>query len=90
MHTFKKLTFCEALHVAYAIMKSLCNTKNKLSSSKYCYHHAPRVSSGLHLGKAELDSDNEIPSTSSQEHEGIVQYIVSKKTTRGQTYYQVL
>ena len=56
------------------------------SSSKYCYHHAPRVSAGLLLEKKDVGSE----SPSSPTHEGIIQYIVSKvKTTRDQTYYEV-
>lgn len=58
-----------------------------LRSSKYCFHHAPRIS------KRSLDCNPETeaiasPSTSHQE-EGVVKFITGKKITRRSTYYQV-
>ena len=49
-----------------------------LQTSRYCYHHATRVS------KQEVQQ-----STMQNEEEGIVKVIISKKETRSGVYYQV-
>lgn len=62
-----------------------------LSTSKYCYHHAPHASAGLFLQERELNSElSSAQPASTPTHEGIVQFILSKKATRGQVYYQVI
>lgn len=77
----------EAGYTKYAHLPGSIKTGCQLSplaSSKYCYYHAPRASAGLYLQKPEIPSDVETPTD-----EGIIQFILGKKTTRSQIYYQV-
>lgn len=77
----------EAGYAEYAHLPGSIKTGCQLSplaSSKYCYYHAPRASSGLYLQEPELSSSAE-PST----NEGIFKFIIGKKSTRNQVYYQV-
>lgn len=63
-----------------------------LASSKYCYQHAPRASAGTFVPEGEINKMDaqtaQLASVATQE--GIIQLIVGKKTTRSQTYYQVI
>jgi len=45
--------------------------------SRYCYHHAPRVST---IGNMENENN---------QNEGVIKFIIAQKKTRNDTYYQV-
>ena len=45
--------------------------------SKYCYYHAPRVST---IGNIENERN---------QNEGVIKFIIAQKQTRNDTYYQV-
>ena len=58
---------------------------------KYCYHHAPRVSAGIFfLREKEINVESSgAQPASTPPCEGVVWFIIGKKATRGQVYYQV-
>ena len=54
-----------------------------LRSSKYCFHHAPRVA------QKSIDCPETECTSASTKEDGIVKYLIAKKVTRNATYYQV-
>lgn len=69
-------------------IKTGCQS-SPLQTSKYCFHHAPRVSTQLDLcDPDQLENVSSLqPNHTNQE--GVVSYIVQKKITRSSIYYQV-
>ena len=79
----------EAGFIQYTSLPGFIKTACQLSplrSSKYCFHHAPRVGKMLHCDP-EMESASAHASTN---QDGIVNFLIAKKTTRNTTYYQVL
>lgn len=58
-----------------------------LQTSKYCHYHAPRISRKLHC---DPEKEGGTDASSPTSEEGIVKCIMGKKTTRSNTYYQVI
>ena len=74
----------EAGYAEYAHLPGSIKTGCQLSplaSSKYCCHHAPRASARLHLQEPELTNEVATPTD-----EGVIQFIIGKKTTRNQAF----
>ena len=67
----------EAGFVEYEGLPGAIKTGCQLSpgyQSRYCYHHAPRVST--------IENESDL-------NEGVAKFIVAQKQTRNDTYYQV-
>ena len=78
----------EAGYIQYPHLHGSIKTGCQLSppsTSKYCYFHAPHVCAGMLMQESDLCSQPTCKSI----HEGVVQFVTSKKVTRNQVYYQV-
>lgn len=72
-------------------IKSGCQM-TPMQTSKYCYHHATRVSKLMPPSEVFQESLGYGTSQSTKEvsgKEGIIKFILSKKQTRNEVYYQV-
>lgn len=58
-----------------------------MKTTKYCVHHSPRISPMSNL--PDPDTTKEDVTTVPSDQHGVLRMIVSKKTTRTKTYYQV-
>lgn len=86
----------EAGYIEYPGLPEGCAIKSgcqlsPMRTSRYCYHHSPRISSMLSLPDPETSNKSaEAPQVdTSCLQQGIVRLIVDKKVTRNTTYYQV-
>lgn len=86
---------CEATEAGYVeypslpgVIKTGCQL-TPMRSGQFCYHHSPRISPSFALPDPETCDEN-VPLHQSQGKHGVVKFLVAKKTTRSQTYYQVI
>ena len=82
----------EAGYIQYPHLPESIKTGCQLSppsTSKYCTLHAPHVCARMLLQESDINLEHSEPSKIESTHEGVVQFITSKKVTRNQVYYQV-
>lgn len=59
-----------------------------MRSSQYCYYHSPCISASLAVPDPESSNNEALPQP--KQNQKVVKFLVAKKVTRSQTYYQVL
>ena len=59
-----------------------------MRSSQYCYYHSPRISASHALPDPQTCNEP-VPLTQLPKQHGVVQFIMARKVTRSQIYYQV-
>lgn len=83
----------EAGYVEYSSLPGAIKTGCQLTpmrSSQYCYHHSPRISPSLALPDPDSSDQLDQPHKRLVAEHRVVKFILGRKTTRNQIYYQVI
>lgn len=79
--------FIEYPSLPGSVIKTGCQL-TPMRSSQYCYYHSPRISASLAVPDPESAANDTHPQPNQSQE--VVKFLVAKKVTRSQTYYQVL